>query len=103
MVEFKNIDEIKIGNFVIDSYNEFTKKEFKFINGQKFDVSLALCEVVDKTNSSICIRINKHPLRIMKKDGGGISNPISNLQWFKFKREHEYEIGFCFRFFKNIV
>ncbi len=97
-----NISDFEIGEYVIDTYNEFNDPKFKFIKGQKHDPSLGSVEIVEKTSSSICVRLKAFPLRIMKKDGGGISKPLSNyLQWFKFKREHEDEIGFTFRFKKQ--
>ncbi len=100
MKEFKNIDEIKIGEFVIDTYNEFNKKDFKFIQGQEYNPSLSLCEIVDKTETSVCVRLEKFPLSIIKSNGA-LTNPVSCNQWYKFKREHEYEIGFLFRFKKQ--
>ena len=98
MTDFKNINEVNVGDLVFDTYNEFGKIDFMFINGQHFDESKCLCKVVEKTSDSICVEINKFPLRMYIKDGGRVSSPISTTQWYKFKREHEFEIGFQFRF-----
>lgn len=98
MKDFKNINEVKIGDFVFDTYNEFGKQDFDFINGQKYNPELVMCEIVNITHHSVCIKVNKFPLRIYEKDGGRISKPIQCEQWFKFKREHDFEIGFPFRF-----
>ncbi len=78
---------MKTGDFVIDKENEFNQPKFKFISGQKYNPELAKCEVVEIQPTAICVRINKHPLRIMKKDGGGISNPISSLEWFPTEKD----------------
>lgn len=98
MKDFKNISEVNIGDLVYDTYNEFGKKDFEFINGQSFDESKCLCKIINKTHDSVCVEVNKHPLRMYIHDGGRISNPLTHTQWYKFKREHEYEIGFPFRF-----
>ncbi len=100
MKNFKSISEVNVGDFVFDTYNEFGKKDFEFIGGQSYNESFCLCEVVDKTHDTVCVRVNVFPLRILKKDGGGVSNPIVSNQWYKFVREHDYEIGFAFRFKK---
>lgn len=100
MEDFTNIDEVKIGDIVFDTYNEFGKQDFKFIKGQSYNPELCKCEIIDKTQTSICVRLHKFPLRFYPKDGGRISNPIDCIQWFKFKREHDNEIGFPFRFKK---
>jgi hypothetical protein len=98
MKDFKNINEVKIGDMVFDTYNEFGKKDFEFIEGQSFNLDNCMCEIINKTHDSVCVKIKKHPLRYYKHDGGRLSDGIECEQWFKFKREHDYEIGFPFRF-----
>jgi hypothetical protein len=94
---------MNIGDKYIDTYNEFNNPNFNFIEGQSYDPEKSIVEIVDITPTSVCVKLRSRPLRIMYKDGGGISKPLDNYnQWFKLKREHEEEIGFHFRFTKSV-
>jgi hypothetical protein len=59
-----------------------------------------MCQIINKTHDSVYVAVKKWPLRIMKKDGGGVSNPIEHNQWFKFKWEHDNDVAFSVRFKK---
>jgi hypothetical protein len=100
MEDFKSIDEVNIGDFVIDTYNEFNNPDFKFIREQCYSPEKDLVKVIDKTITSVCVAVNKFPLRI-RKENGGVTKPVGSNQWYKFKREHDYEIGFPYRFKKQ--
>ena len=96
MKDFTNFDEIKIGMKVIDTYNDFMNKKFKFIEGEKHDLNKAMCEIVDKTTNSVCVSIKKFPLRI-NKDDGALTNPVTATNWFETGRNSDF-----FRRFKII-
>ena len=99
--EFTSMDEVVIGSFVLDTYNNFNNPEYKFIQGQEFCPEKAHVKIINKTSNSVCVSLKKFPLRIVPSDGS-ISKPIECTHWYKFKREHEYEIGFPYRFKKLI-